>query len=211
VKLAVIRHGDSHHSAQGIIAGPRTCPGLTSHGIAQSQLLADRLRRSGELSDCSIVLVSPVARAIQTAEALSGVLPAATFIEDRRLIEIDPGNVDGMTYDDYRRHYGIFDPASHPDRWFAPDGETWNEFRARIRSLLSDLACRYDDQTIVAVAHAGTIVAILLELFGIPRPGTGARFEPVHTSITTWRHNDAWILESYNDALHLRAGAFSRG
>jgi hypothetical protein len=63
---------------------------------------------------------------------------------------------------------------------------------------------RFAGQTVVAVSHAGFVVASLLVAFDIPRPGTGARLEPAHTSLTEWRVADAiWTLVRYNDASHL--------
>jgi probable phosphoglycerate mutase len=42
VRLILIRHGESHHSFNGLIAGDRGCTGLTERGIAQSRALARR-------------------------------------------------------------------------------------------------------------------------------------------------------------------------
>ncbi|HEY0602479.1 MAG TPA: histidine phosphatase family protein, partial [Herpetosiphonaceae bacterium] len=131
-------------------------------------------------------------------------LPGRPLREDADLRELLPGAADGMTWADYRTRYGMFDPVAEPDRPFAPGGETWHEFLRRVQATLHRLAAQYHGQTIVAVSHAGFIVASLLVLFAIPRPGTGARFEPRHTSITVWeRATDCWCLERYNDTWHL--------
>jgi hypothetical protein len=63
---------------------------------------------------------------------------------------------------------------------------------------------RFAGQTVVAVSHAGFVVASILVAFDIPRQGTGARLEPALTSLTEWRVADAtWTLVRYNDASHL--------
>ena len=204
MRLILIRHGESEHSARGIIAGPRECPGLTSNGVEQAKQLARRLQSTQELADCSAFLSSPVKRAVQTAELLRAAFPGTDLIEERRLIEIDPGEADGLHHDEYHKRYGSFDLIAEPERLFAPGGESWSQFRLRIRQFQMDLVSRYEGQTVVAVAHAGTIVATLLQTFDIPRPGTGARFEPGHTSLTEWRYDGVWILERYNDTLHLQ-------
>lgn len=209
MRLVLVRHGESEHAARGIIAGHRGCLGLTPHGVEQCRRLARRLQVSGEMIDCSAVLVSPVKRAQQTADILADALPNAEFIEDQRLIEIDPGDADGLHHDEYERRFGVFDLVAEPERAFAPGGESWSLFLARFRAFQQDLVRQYAGQTILAVAHAGTIVATLLETLSIPRPGTGARFEPTHTALTAWRYDGSWVLETYNDALHLRTDVFS--
>ena len=73
-----------------------------------------------------------------------------------------------------------------------------------MRATLATLAERYDGRTVVAVSHAGFIVAAVLVLFDIPRPGTGAYLDPVYTGITEWQFSGGvWRLIRYNDAYHL--------
>ena len=60
--------------------------------------------------------------------------------------------------------------------------------------------------SVLVVSHASVIVAAMIALFDIPRPGTGAYLEPSHASITEWSHDDArWTLDRYNDHAHLQA------
>ena len=69
---------------------------------------------------------------------------------------------------------------------------------------LDSLAARHAGETVVAVTHAGFIVAALLDRFAIPRPGTGAWLEPAHTGMTEWRVLDGrWTLARFNDTAHL--------
>ena len=60
---------------------------------------------------------------------------------------------------------------------------------------------RFAGQTVVAVTHAGFIVASFLVLFDIPRPRTGARVDPTHLSRTEWRVcQGTWKLVRFNEA-----------
>jgi broad specificity phosphatase PhoE len=204
VRLALIRHGESHHSLRGTIAGVSGCAGLTEQGFAQTRALTARLRASGELFDSVALLSSPVLRARQTAEIVRDVLPVGAIEVDDGLCEVHPGEADGLAWEDYRARYGTFDLLSSPERPFAPGGESWSVFTARVRAALARLAAQYDGQTVVAVSHAGFIVASILVLFDIPRPGTGARLDPTHTGLTEWRvSGQTWQLVRYNDATHL--------
>jgi len=72
--------------------------------------------------------------------------------------------------------------------------------------MLDDIARDHVDQHVVAVCHAGVIMASLRILLGIPRPGTGAQLRPTNTGLTEWEHDaslDRWTLHSFNEASHL--------
>jgi probable phosphoglycerate mutase len=199
MRLLLIRHGESEHSRRGMIAGYASCPGLTVYGLEQAQLLADRMRAGGEASDCAALLSSTVLRARQTAEVLERELQLAPIEQDCDLCELHPGAADGLLWEQYRASYGDFDLVAEPNRPFAPGAESWLDFLSRVRITLDRLAARFDGQTVIAVTHAGFIVASLLVLFAIPRPGTGARIDPAYASIMEWEYaKPAWRLVRYN-------------
>jgi probable phosphoglycerate mutase len=175
MRLFLLRHGESQHSQRGIIAGYASCPGLTSRGFQQAQLLADRLRATGEAADCVALLSSTVLRAQQTAEVLGRELGLGPIEQDCDLCELHPGAADGLAWEAYRQIYGGFDLVAEPDRPFADGAESWLEFLGRVRLALDRLAARFEGQTVIAVTHAGFIVAAFLVLFAVPRPGARAR------------------------------------
>jgi probable phosphoglycerate mutase len=93
-----------------------------------------------------------------------------------------------------------------PDRVFAPDGESWNSFHERVQQVLERLAQEYEGRTVVAVCHAGVIMASMRVLLGISQPGTGARLQPTNTGLTEWEcepEPGRWTLHSFNEASHL--------
>ncbi|MDQ2731883.1 MAG: histidine phosphatase family protein [Armatimonadota bacterium] len=199
MRLILIRHGESQHGVRGVIAGVKGCTGLTERGVRQAQEFAENIAHTGEFNDCGVLLCSPVLRARQTAEVLLSGLPAESMEEDYGLCEVHPGEADGLSWVDYRARYGTFDLITSPDRPFSPGGESWSEFLLRVRSTLDRLAAQYAGQTVVAVTHAGFIVASFLVLFDIPRPGTGARLDPEYLSITEWSVEEGtWRLVQFN-------------
>jgi broad specificity phosphatase PhoE len=205
MRLILIRHAESDHAQRGVLDGPAGCTGLTEHGRQQAQWLAARLQSTGELSECRVLLNSPALRTRQTADILAPTLPGAVREENADLVELRHGAADGMTWEAYRAQYGDFDPVAAPTRPFAPGGESWSGFLARVDTILDNLAERYAGQTVVAVTHAGFIVGAFLTLFDIPRPGTRARVDPVYTSLTEWEWVEGvWRLARYNDDCHLR-------
>ena len=207
MRLVLIRHGESKHGLRGHIADVRTCTGLTPRGVQQALALAERLSATGERLDSTFLLTSPVLRARQTAEILAEAFSGGTLSEDGNLRELLPGQAEGLSGAEYRSHYGAFDLIASPARPFAPGGESWADFVGRVRATLHDFAERFAGQTVIAVSHAGFIVASLLVLFDIPRPGTGTQFDPAHTALTEWEMSGGiWRLVRYNDTAHLRSG-----
>jgi probable phosphoglycerate mutase len=204
VKLILIRHGESLHSQRRLVAGERSCLGLTERGQLQACRLADRARRSGEFDQAAALLCSPIQRARQTAEALAEALSGLRLQVEPDLAELLPGDADGLVWDAYEQQFGSFDIMAEPHRPFAPGGESWNSFRSRVAALLQLLAERHAASTVLAVTHGGFITMALMALFDIPRPGTGARVDPGFTSITEWNVTNAvWRLERFNDMAHL--------
>lgn len=206
MRLLLIRHGESEHSKRRLIAGAASCLGLTDEGRVQARMLADRLAATGEQGAVDALLHSPVLRARQTAEIVAEALPGLALAEEPGLAEVLPGAADGMVWPDYVATHGAFDMVAEPDRPFAPGGESWLQFMARVGATLNGLAERFAGRTVIGVSHGGFVMASLLALFAIPRPGTGARLDPAFASITEWSHGSGgWRLVRYNDAAHLLA------
>lgn len=204
MRLILIRHAESEHAFRRVIADVKGCTGLTERGFQQAHMLASRLRATGEANDCATLLSSPVLRARQTADALLSVLPVRTVAIVPGIREIHPGVADGLTLKEYGATFGAFDLVASPDRPFAPGGESWLGFVNRVRATMTRLAEQFDGKTVVAITHAGFIVASVLALFDIPRPGTGARLEPVYTSLTERHFSDGvWQLVRFNDVYPL--------
>jgi broad specificity phosphatase PhoE len=204
MRLLLIRHAEALQSINHIISGPKGCQGLTRLGFQQAHVLSKRLHDTGEVDNCTKLLSSTCLRTRQTAESLRNVLPVRSIKALPGLCELLPGESDGMLKEEAVSKYGSFDLMEHPDRPVAPGGESWNSFKYRARATLRQLAEQYENQTVVAVTHAGFIVISTLLIFDIPRPGTGAYLDPNLTGITEWQvTSDKWTLVRYNDFYHL--------
>jgi broad specificity phosphatase PhoE len=203
--LILVRHGEAHAGFHGVIAGPTACTGLTDRGRAQATALRDHLAASGRVR-ADVLLSSIIPRAIETAEIIAPGLGIVTFGRECDLCEVHTGRADGLEWAEWGVRYGSFDMETDPDRVFAPEGESWNSFHERVRQMLDRLAREYEEQTVVAVCHAGVIMASLRVLLGIGRPGTGTRIHPTNTGLTEWEWEPSqgrWTLHSFNEATHL--------
>jgi len=205
MRLVLVRHGDAHAGFHGVIGGERGCTGLTELGRLQAEALRDHLSRSGRVR-ADLLLASTLRRAAETAEIIAPGLGLEIHGHDRDLCEVHTGEADGLTWAEYASRYGSFDMQAEPDRVFAPAGDSWNSFHERVRRTLERLAAEHAQRTIVAVCHAGVIMASLRTLLPIAGSGTAAHLRPTNTGLTEWEHDpatDRWTLHAFNDAGHL--------
>ena len=202
MRLVLVRHGDAHAGFSGVIGGERGCTGLTPLGRRQAEALRDHLAVSGRVRADALV-ASTLPRAIETAELIAPGLGIETFGRARDLCEVLTGEADGLEWAEYGVRYGSFDMQAEPDRLFAPEGESWNSFHDRVAQVLHRLATEYADQTVVAVCHAGVIMASVRLLLGT---SAAARLHATNTGLTEWEYDhalDRWTLHCFNDATHL--------
>ncbi len=205
MRLILVRHGEAHAGFHGVIAGPTGCTGLTERGRRQAEALRDHLAAWGRVR-ADVLLSSVIPRAIETAEIIAPGLGIETFGRECDLCEVHTGVADGLEWAEWGRRYGSFDMEAEPDRVFAPEGESWNRFNERVRQMLGRLAREYEDRTVVAVCHAGVIMASIRVLLGADHPGTGARLAPTNTGLTEWQWEPLpgrWTLRSFNETAHL--------
>jgi probable phosphoglycerate mutase len=203
MRLILVRHGDAFAGFEGVIAGERACTGLTALGQRQAIALRDHLAESARVT-ADVLLVSTLPRAVETAEIVAPGLGLEILGQDCDLCEVHPGEADGLTWAEYDVRHGSFDMESEPDRVFAPAGESWNTFHDRVQRTLTRLAQEYVGKTVVAVCHAGVIIASLRVL--LPVVGAGAQLRPTNTGLTEWSYDelrDQWTLHTFNDAAHL--------
>ena len=203
MRLILIRHGDAHAGFHGPIAGPTGCRGLTDLGRSQAEALRDHLSATGRIQ-ADVLLASVLPRAVETASIIAPALGFASPEQDCDLCEIHTGEADGIDWSEYNERYGSFDMEAEPDRPFAPGGESWNSFHGRVERLLDRVAGDHADKTVVAVCHAGLIMAAMRLRLGILDPAISAQLRPSNTGLTEWeQHEGTWTLRSYNEAVHL--------
>jgi probable phosphoglycerate mutase len=203
MRLLLIRHGDAHAGFHGVIGGETGCTGLTELGRAQASALCDHLARTSRVH-ADVLVASTLRRAIETADLIAPGLGLEVSAHERDLCEVHTGEADGLTWTEYTTRYGSFDMVAEPDRTFAPEGDSWNSFHERVDRVLHLLADEHAERTVVAVCHAGVIMASLRVLLPITVPSADLR--PSNTGVTEWEHDTErgrWVLHGFNDTAHL--------
>ena len=149
-QLALIRHGETDWNRQGLIQGETDIP-LGEIGAQEVR----SWRLPPEFDDFRW-MSSPLLRARQTAEILSGQPPPT----DPRLVEMSWGQWEGRTLKDLRAEIGNLMVAWEAEGldFRGPDGESPRDVQNRTCSLLEELAVAREPT--VAVTHKGVIRAI---------------------------------------------------
>ena len=228
-RLTLIRHGQGVCNVERRVEGVAQCRGLSDLGRRQVGRLVNRLCTEEFAPD--VIVASPIRRARETAEMIASAIGRDVDLFDADIEEVRPGEAEGMTWDQYFAFYGAVE-GWDPSVAFAPGGETWVHFAARVGKMLDRLAAAHFGQTIAVVAHGGVVDASLFHFFGLdPFTRAPIDFETTNASLTEWElrsfrpyvppttgsHDAAdtdgvatavedvrrWRLARYNDAAHL--------
>lgn len=203
--LYLIRHGQALSAVEKTIENT----GLSPLGIKQAERLRDRLAATGEIV-ADILIASTMLRAKETAEIIASAL-SLPIIFDHEVEEWRDGEAERWSIDEYKEKLDAVEFDQKPYFHVAPGAESWVEFMSRAGSALNRITQQYEGKTIVLVCHGGIIDSSFISFFGMstfqfPR----AFFNTHNTSITHWVRDSyldlptSWILESYNDVMHLR-------
>lgn len=199
MRLIAIRHGETVWNVEGRMQGHLDST-LTARGSQQARALAERLRRES----FSVLYSSDLGRAVQTAEAIS-LATRVPISQEAGLRERNMGIFEGLTreevaqrfpveYSDYRR-------LGHGYR--IPTGESGQDRLERSVRVLTAIADRHPDETVVVVTHGGFLMGFLEHVLGIP-PGNGWRFKRRNAAYNSFEyHAGAWMLETWNETTHL--------
>jgi broad specificity phosphatase PhoE len=201
MRLLLARHAptdwngkDRYQGHEDIALGPT--------GRQLAALLAERL--GGERID--EIHTSDLRRAWQTASAVSDTrrLPLRS---DPRLRELHFGIWQGLTYDEVRQAYPEVLAAWEADalRVAPPGGETLAQLASRVGGFLGGLTAEATlDQTVLVVAHKGSLQVLLCLALGLPPQARWQfRLEPAALSELNLYPEGA-ILNFLNDTHHLR-------
>ena len=164
MQLFLVRHGQTESNRRGLALGRADVP-LNDHGRWQAQRLAEAL--AGER--LAAVYASPLQRALETANGIA----AAQGLEvtpEPRLIEMDIGQLDGLTFPEIRARFpGLLEAwVSGPGPEVTmPGGERLIDVQERALDAVRDLAQRHPEENVCAIAHNFVILGLLTAALGI--------------------------------------------
>ena len=180
-RYLVLRHGRSLANEAGIIvsdpvAGRRAGTGLSSAGRRQVRAAVSAV--AGLLGPSTVIVSSPLSRAVESATIACSVLAAGTPALDDRLRERYFGQLDGGPDSAYPAVWA----ADARDSTTSELGvEPADDVLDRTTALVADLERRHCGATILLVAH-GDVLQILECAFGGLDAGSHRQLDPLPTA-----------------------------
>lgn len=162
-RLIVVRHGQTLWNLERKYQGHSDIA-LTDKGIKQAEAVAARLAEE----KIDAVYASDLSRAFKTAACIADkhgltvqVVPA--------LREIKFGDWEGLTYEQISEQWpGLLGKLwTTPDELQIPGGESFQQLKERAYAAIEKIVAAHPDQTVIVVAHGGTIGTILCAMLDI--------------------------------------------
>ncbi len=203
MRLYLVRHGETESNRLGLALGQDDVP-LNERGLRQAEQVAGALARQ----PLTAVYSSPLQRALSTACAIAEPQGLEVKVEER-LIEMDIGEVEGLTFAEVRSRYPNF-----LEMWAGPEGparpmpggERLLDVQERAWSAVDELAARHGEEAVAAVTHNFVILSILARVLGLEL----AQFRRLRHSVGAIAEVDFGprrvVVVRLNDTCHIQGG-----
>ncbi len=161
--VVCVRHGQTLWKVEGRTQG-QLDSSLTDTGIGQVGELAKKL----ETETFGVILSSPLGRALQTAEILSGQLGVADLRQLDNLAERCEGAFQGLTRaQQIERFPACFDSESGDEiADLIPGVESTTDFLARVALGLAEIGRCAETAEVLVVTHTGVLQAFAALIYG---------------------------------------------
>ena len=163
-RILLVRHGETDSNAEGRSQGRRDVP-LNAHGREQAASAAQAVAALAPTA----IYASTAGRAQETASAIATAC-GLEVANDQRLLELDQGDLDGLTppemreqAPDFLRRWLTEDPADLQ----MPGGESLREAQHRMLDAVHAIASAHDGETAVAVSHNLALKSLLCAVLGV--------------------------------------------
>ena len=205
-RFLLIRHAEAAGNAAGQTQG-RIDHELTERGRRQAATVAASLAPYRPVA----LYCSPAARARSTAAAVAAGCGLEAVV-DERLLEVDHGELDGLTGQQLRERHSPF-LEQWRDHGFSdlrfPDGESMGEAQARMLEALDAFAERYDGADVIVVSHNLALKSLLTHALGVALAAQ-RRFQLDLASLSVVERRPGadgvrarWSVVGFNERCHL--------
>lgn len=160
MKIYYVRHGQTDFNLMKKMQGGETEKDLNETGINQ----AEETKKNLENIKFDLILCSPMNRAKQTAQIIDNGrnLP---IITDERIRERKLGEYEGhIVTDEIEKRIWNYDL-----NYNIPNGENLHDFEKRIIEFLKEAKQKYNEKTVLIVAHGGVAKVVKAYLCGMPK------------------------------------------
>lgn len=152
-----MRHGQTDMNTAHRLQGWTDTP-LNETGEDQARAAGEEIRRRGITFDR--IYVSPLQRAVRTAELATG-MGKSRFIIDDRIKEMNMGDIETHSYEELGPSF--MDSFFRDPETFVPagGGETFCDLMERTEDFLEDLREKLPGKNVLAVSHGAAIHCML--------------------------------------------------
>ena len=202
MRLILVRHGETDTNKARLALG-RADVELNEHGRWQAQRLALSLKDEA----IGAIYSSPLRRALATAEPIASSHGLEVQV-DEGLIEMDIGEMEGLTFQQVGERYPHFLQA-----WLGgqaaseamPGGERLLDVQDRAWQAIERIRQRQEHETVAAVTHNFVILTLLCRVLGLELADFRRLRHSVAAKSVLEVGQDRIILVSFNDTCHLEA------
>ncbi len=165
MRVVLVRHAQTDRNRDGRVQG-LSDPPLTELGREQAQRLADHLRSYS----AQAIYSSPLQRAVETARPIAASLNLSLQIEPS-LIELDAGELDGLSGQEMRERYPEFMRAWSDGTGQTlplPGGESLSDVQQRAWRFIESLSHREELEAAVCVSHHFVLLTAIAAAIHLP-------------------------------------------
>jgi probable phosphoglycerate mutase len=180
-----MRHGQAENNVSRVLVGRHIVSHLTEQGRQQVADAAKQLKSV----PVDKVYVSPVTRAVETAQIVCETLGMSYEI-DERLYEIELGKLVGMNYEEVTTKYGdlFLRFYAESDPVLESFGvEPFASVKQRVKSFLDEVLEKHEESNILTVTHLDPIKAALAAMLDL-KPEALYRWHIRNASLTILKH-----------------------
>lgn len=202
MRLILVRHGQTQWNRENRAIG-HTDIELNEEGSKQAQELASAL--NGER--VAAIYSSPLRRALDTAQAIARFQRGQVKVDDA-FIEMDAGEMDGLTYEEMRDRYGEFlkEWMRNPCSLAMPGGECLGDVQHRAWQGVEMILKDHPEDAVIVVSHNFAILCIICRALGIDLSQfRRLRLYLASISILDFGKRGTTLMR-FNDTCHLQTG-----
>lgn len=166
-RLILVRHGETEWNKSLRYQGQSDVR-LNKKGIEQAARVRECL--AGEKID--VIYSSDLVRAHETAEIIAARHGMVEICQSPLLREMNFGEAEGMIFDEIKERYpeiaGDFKAwRTRSPEVCAPNGESITQLAARVAEFAGNLKEHKPEETVLVVAHGGSLQVLICLLLGI--------------------------------------------